>query len=106
MEILQMEGVHVLEASSAEEAARLLAEGPEVVLLDLHGVDADAVVPAVKAAPGRPSVILVSGDTRLKSHVERLGVDGMLPKPYDLDDLLQAVTAALAQREAADGVHP
>lgn len=105
-EILQLEGVTVLEAATAEDAARLLAGGADVVLMDLHGVDADALVPAVRAAAGRPALVLVSGDTRLKAHVERLGADGMLAKPYDLDDLLKAISAALAQRDAGSGAHP
>lgn len=105
-EILELEGVRVSEAASADEAGPLLDEKPDVVLLDLHGVDAEALASDVRRRPDRPALLVLSGDMRLKTHAERLGADGWLGKPYDLDDLIAAVSAAMEHRSGASGAKP
>ncbi len=101
MEVLELEGVRVFAASTAEEAVRLLQEGPEVVLMDLHGVDVQPVRDALVRLPRRPSLLIVSGDLKLAEHAQSLGADGWLAKPYELDQLLAIVSDAVDRREGA-----
>lgn len=106
-EILQMEGVVVITAGSAVEAIALLDREPEVVLLDLHGVDVDPLVEALRKRPARPALVVVSGDLRLPEHAKRIGADAYLAKPYEIDDLLRAVEEMLERPRANQpAAHP
>ena len=105
-EILHLEELAVLSASSASEAVQLLDQDPEVVMLDLHGVDVDPLVSALRARARRPALLVVSGDLRLSEHAARMGADGHLAKPYEIDDLLRAVEQMLVRSRANHpGVH-
>jgi DNA-binding NtrC family response regulator len=97
-EILSLEGMEVQSASEMQDIDRLLAERPDVVLLDLHGVDADAVAAAIKRMHVRAALLVLSGDLKLADHAKSLGADGYLAKPYDLEDLLEAVARVVALR--------
>lgn len=108
-EILQLEGVKVLSARTAAEASRLLAEQPDIALLDLHGVATGEFMDVLRQTEPRPVLILLSGDVKLSEHAQRLGADGYLAKPYELDELLDALRAALDSRDAgreANAPHP
>lgn len=100
-EFLQQEGYRVLNASCAEEVIKRLSEGPDVVLLDLVGVASPEVFQALNAMPSRPAVVLVSADSRLPERARELSAEGYLPKPYELDELLETIEAVRrrAQRE-------
>ncbi|MBX5482106.1 MAG: response regulator [Myxococcaceae bacterium] len=98
-EILGLEGAEVLNATTWEEAARLLSDGADLVLMDLHGVDADRLMRHLRATGSAPKVLLVSGDATLRQQAERLQVDRWLAKPYDVDQLLDAVKDLLAPAE-------
>lgn len=102
-EILQLEGVEVLNATTFSEAACLLDKRPDVALTDLHGVDADKFINLIRSRRDRPRVLLVSGDMKVCAHAERLHVDGWLAKPYDVDDLLNALRTVLS---SSDAEHP
>ena len=97
-EILSLEGMQVTCASEPEEVARGLAMGPDIVLLDLHGVDAPAVSEELHGLSMRPALLVLSGDLKLADHARALRADGYLAKPYDLEELLKAVTEVIAQR--------
>lgn len=99
-EILGLEGLEVTCAAELQEVERLLDSSPEthVVLLDLHGVDAQAVADKMKSMHVRPALLVLSGDLRLAEHAQTLGADGYLAKPYDLDDLLKTVQEVVARR--------
>ncbi|MGA9522600.1 MAG: response regulator [Myxococcaceae bacterium] len=101
MEVLELEGVRVFAASSADEAVRLLQESPDVVLMDLHGVEVEPVRAALVRLARRPALLIVSGDLRLAEHAQSLGADGWLAKPYELDQLLGVVSDAMDRREGA-----
>ncbi|HZA15037.1 MAG TPA: response regulator [Myxococcaceae bacterium] len=96
-EILNLEQLAVFSAASASEAVALLERDPEVVLLDLHGVDVEPLLDALRGVPRRPALLVVSGDLRLSEHASRMGADGYLAKPYEIDDLLRAVEEMLAR---------
>jgi two-component system, chemotaxis family, chemotaxis protein CheY len=96
-EILKAEDMVVVSAASADEAIGFLDQDPDVVLMDLHGVRVDFLLDSMRRRPRRPGLLVVSGDLRLAEHASRLGADGHLAKPYELDDLLQAVTRVLVR---------
>jgi two-component system chemotaxis response regulator CheY len=99
-EILQLEGAVVLSAGSAKEAIGLLDQDPQVVLLDLHGVEVEPLLDAMRRRLRRPALLVVSGDLQLSEHASRMGADGHLAKPYEIDDLLRAVGEMLARPRA------
>lgn len=106
-EILELEGVRVLNARTSTEAARLLDQAPDVVLLDLHGVEGEELVPRIRGLPNPPSILVLSGDVKLAQEAQKLGADGWLGKPYDLDDLLGLVAKVIESRGAVQqGVSP
>jgi len=101
---LESEGyeVHVApEGRAAIEALKAFA--PEVMVLDvmLPYVDGWEVLERMQELPDdrKPKVIMVSAVAGAHDRVraEELGVGSFLPKPFDMDDLVQAVNEALAK---------
>jgi len=96
--VLEDEGHEVCLAGDGREALELLpVADPEVIVLDLHmpELDGPGFLQQYRAASsGRYApVVLMSGERG--EHIEQLGVRVVLPKPFDLDDLVSAVRAAL-----------
>lgn len=96
VDVLLDMGFEVMEAGTAEQALQLIAAGatPQVVITDhmMPGMSGSELAAAViKRLPGS-AVILVSGyaDVELAEGVS------MLPKPFGLRELRQAVEAATA----------
>jgi CheY-like chemotaxis protein len=106
IEILEMEGVLTFPASTASEAIRLLDKEPDIVLMDLRGVDVNPVKEALEGRPKRPALIIVSGDVRLSQHARELGADAWLAKPYELDQLLDMLGEVLTKGAGALGPPP
>lgn len=95
-------GAEVLEAGSVREGFAKLALHPHLVLVDVALPDGNArpiVQQAVKMRP-TPAVIAMSGQASPEEAFElaRIGVRRYLPKPISLDDLTDAVEAALNER--------
>ncbi|MBZ4422171.1 response regulator [Myxococcus sp. RHSTA-1-4] len=96
-DVLEMEGYAVLLARSGREALELLRKGarPAVILLDLMMPDINGwdfrELQAADASLASLPVVVVSGQGVSASDVARLGVDGYLKKPVDLDQLLSTV---------------
>jgi DNA-binding NtrC family response regulator len=90
---LELDGHEVLEADTLETArAALAAEDVAVVLLDVHlrGERSDALVAECHARRPPVPVILVTGSVDVAE--ERLtDADAVLPKPFELDELLATV---------------
>ncbi len=94
---LEMEGYSVATARTGREALKKLEQGlrPHLILLDLMMPDISGWTfrnlqmqdPELAAIP----VVVVSGQGLSTSDVAELGVEGYLPKPLDLDDLLNTV---------------
>jgi two-component system KDP operon response regulator KdpE len=91
---LELEGYAVLEASSLDEARRVLAaEDVAVVLLDMHvGAERGEELLGELRASGVP-VIVVSGSTEL-SALRAYEPAAMLGKPFQIGELLAAVRSA------------
>jgi len=97
VEVLEVEGYRVLSASGPNEVLAGLGKNPALVLLDLVGVASPQVMSALRGVAKRPALLVMSGDGSLPDVAERLGADGYLTKPYDLDDLLARVRDALGK---------
>lgn len=95
-EVLQGEGYQVLEAENGAEALRRLHERlPGVILLDLR-------MPVMNGWQFRREqvrhahfadipVVVISADRAAEADAESLGVEAFLPKPIDLEVLLDTV---------------
>ena len=103
VEVLEVEGYRVLSASGPNEVLAGLGKNPALVLLDLVGVASPQVMSALRGVAKRPALLVMSGDGSLPDVAERLGADGYLTKPYDLDDLLARVREALRRSGWMDG---
>ena len=112
--VLEDEGYTVLEANDGETALALLraSYGQLVVLLDLRmpGIDGADVLDAVAADPRltrQNAYILITANSHsipasTLQLLDRLSVP-VVPKPFDLDMLLDAVTEAVVKIHPHDG---
>lgn len=98
---LELDGYRVVEAESVASAEEVLAAGAvDLVLLDVH-VGADDGVLLMRSLRERgqgPPVVLFTGSARLGAHTIA-EADGVVPKPFRLEELLDVVHA-LAPRSA------
>src|SRR5262245_2986832 len=105
---LRAEGFEVLEAADGERGLALaLAEGPELVLLDLMlpRRDGFSVLRAIREDRLASAVIILSARGEEWDRVQgfEYGADDYVVKPFSMRELLLRVRAALKR---ADGVAP
>lgn len=90
--VLEMAGHTVSAAFTAKDALiRAAADQPAVVLLDLGLPDEDggSITDALRRSlPAGARIIITSGTSITPAEAERLGVDGVLEKPFDPDRML------------------
>ncbi len=104
---LELDGYRVLEAGSLDQArAALDAEPVDVALLDVHvgrerGPD---LLPELRALEPPAAVIMLSGTSEVTPEM-RATVDGVLGKPFGLDELLDTVRHALLGARGSQGSH-
>jgi two-component system, OmpR family, response regulator MprA len=93
--LLEDEGYLVQAAGNGLEALIVCGRGlPSLIVLDLmmpkmDGVTFMEVLRRGYACP--PPVLVLSASQKAPEQVKRMGVEGYLAKPFDLDDLLAAV---------------
>jgi len=90
--LLKMEGFDVVALhSDADVPAAVIAENPDVLLLDVHlshqnGFD---IVDALRSSEDTVGVrVVMSSGANVKEECMRHGADGFLLKPYMPDDLI------------------
>jgi DNA-binding NtrC family response regulator len=91
---LELEGHEVLEADSLATARSAMATGDvDVVLLDihLHGERSDVLLAECHARQPPIPVVIVSGSADAKQLALLTHADAILPKPFELDELLSTV---------------
>ena len=91
---LELEGHEVLEADSLATARLALeTEDVDVVLLDvhLHGEHSDALIAECHDRHPPIPVVIVSGSADAKQLAEVSHADAILPKPFELDELIATV---------------
>jgi two-component system cell cycle response regulator CpdR len=99
--VLRRAGHHVLEAPSGEDALRMLltqarmGKHCDLLVTDWHLPELNGVQlgRALQALPPPPAIILVTAfaDADAVAHPERLGVNCVLSKPFEMRELLEAV---------------
>jgi two-component system KDP operon response regulator KdpE len=103
---LRARGLEVHEASNGEEAVVVAADRrPELVLLDLGlpGIDGFETLGRLRSFTQAPVIVLTARD-RPADKVAALdaGADDYVTKPFDTDELLARVRAALRRTPRAD----
>lgn len=102
-EVLEHEGYQVLTAKTPDEVLAQLRQRPDALILDVWGVSSATVFAALGRMPDRPACLLVSGDDGAASVIaSRLGAEGFLAKPFDVETLLERLRQALHRRQGLD----
>lgn len=102
-------GYAVVEAGSARETlAALHIDKPELVLLDLGLPDRDGLemIPLIRTAGVAVIVVSARDATEQKVAALDLGADDYVSKPFDSDEVLARIRAALRRRLAAETAVP
>ena len=108
---LELEGHEVVLAGNGEEALQRIADSaPDLVLCDvmMPVLDGWGVLERLAATDGeRPPVIMISAKSQPSDAVQayRLGADGYLTKPFDLEKLAAEVVATLERTPAERDAH-
>jgi two-component system, chemotaxis family, chemotaxis protein CheY len=101
-DVLEDRGFRVLTAANGAEALEVVGrERPDVVVLDLlmpvmHGWDFMESYSERTGGQAIP-IVVVSVNPALPRSFSRFGVQAVVAKPFDVDDLLDSVEAAAAQ---------
>ena len=96
VEALEEAGCAVCCAASLGEAKRFLGRArPDWILsdLDLDGCDGSEILAVVRGHPEGPPVVFVSARVEERQRLVALGAEDFLPKPFDLDVLLDVSAA-------------
>lgn len=102
--ILEDEGYLVLEAASGGEGLRIaLAEGPDLILLDIRLPDVDgiAVMQRLRAAGSDAAVIIMTAETSSANAIRatQFGAFDYLSKPINDEHLLVLIRRAMEYRQ-------
>jgi DNA-binding response OmpR family regulator len=103
--ILESHGHTVLEATSGYEGIRLFRKScADAVITDLHMADGDGldVIRALRGQILEVGILAVSGaesGDRMLSTAKLLGADGILLKPFAVEDFVAAVAVVLGERK-------
>jgi CheY-like chemotaxis protein len=110
--VLTEHGYHVVVAAHGKDAIERLRETcPDLIVLDLNmpvmdgwQFRAEQRYLTDKKQAAVP-VLLMTGEVDAATHADALRAVGVIKKPFDADDLLDAVSAAIgSQRSAPDGI--
>lgn len=107
---LATQGYQVIEAPNARKALELLAEEPDIVILDLGLPDMqgmDVLRSIREKNDGVPVVVLSSrADETAKVQALDFGADDYVTKPFGINELLARMRAALRHRLQIQGERP
>ena len=103
---LEDAGYHVVTAHDGEQALELVEEAqPDAVVTDLMmpRVDGATLCWQLKANTATQAirVMLISASSRVERHLRTCRVDAFLPKPFDLDEIVNMVR----QHVGGDAAH-
>ena len=107
---LNAHGYQILEAPNAKTALDLLAEAPDLIILDLGLPDAHGheLLKTIRARDERVPIVVLSsrGDESGKVQALDLGADDYVTKPFGMDELLARMRAALRHQLQIQGERP
>jgi len=107
---LSTQGYEILDAPSGRVALELVAQKPDLIILDLGLPDIDGLelLRRMRAAnEGVPIVVLSSrGEEAAKVQALDLGADDYVTKPFGMDELLARIRAALRHQLQVHGERP
>jgi two-component system KDP operon response regulator KdpE len=107
---LTAHGYHVLEAPDGRSALDLIAEKPDLVILDLGLPDVQGLdlLRAIRARNERVPIVVLSsrGDEAAKVQALDMGADDYVTKPFGTDELLARMRAALRHQLQVQGERP
>jgi two-component system KDP operon response regulator KdpE len=99
-----------LEAPNGKQALALLAENPDLIILDLGLPDMDGheLLRMIKARNERVPIVVLSsrGDEAGKVQALDYGADDYVTKPFGMEELLARLRAALRHQLQAHGERP
>jgi two-component system KDP operon response regulator KdpE len=107
---LSTQGYEILEAPSGKVALELLAQGPDLIVLDLGLPDMQglALLPMIRARNDSVPIVVLSsrGDEAAKVEALDLGADDYVTKPFGMDELLARMRAAIRHQLQVHGERP
>jgi two-component system KDP operon response regulator KdpE len=107
---LSTQGYRVLEASNGKMALDMLAENPDLVILDLGLPDMQGLdlLRTVRARNEQIPIVVLSsrGDEAAKVQALDLGADDYVTKPFGTEELLARMRAALRHQLQVQGERP
>jgi two-component system KDP operon response regulator KdpE len=107
---LGTQGYEVLDAPSGKAALELIAQKPDLVILDLGLPDIEGLEllrQIRQRSEGVPIVVLSSrGEEAAKVQALDLGADDYVTKPFGMDELLARIRAALRHQLQVHGERP
>ena len=107
---LSAHGYQILEAPNGKAALALLAEAPDLVILDLGLPDAKGheLLHSIRSHNDRVPIVVLSsrGDEAGKVEALDSGADDYVTKPFGMDELLARIRAALRHQLQSQGERP
>jgi two-component system, OmpR family, KDP operon response regulator KdpE len=107
---LSTQGYDVLEAPNGKTALELLAQSPDLIVLDLGLPDIRGLelLQTIRARNESVPIVVLSsrGDEAGKVEALDLGADDYVTKPFGMDELLARMRAALRHQLQAHGERP
>jgi two-component system KDP operon response regulator KdpE len=107
---LTAQGYQVLEAPNAKTALELVAQNPDLVILDLGLPDVQGfdLLRTIRARNEQVPIVVLSsrGDEVAKVTALDLGADDYVTKPFGTDELLARMRAALRHQLQVHGERP
>jgi two-component system KDP operon response regulator KdpE len=107
---LSTQGYQILDAPNGKTALELVAQKPDLIILDLGLPDIpglDVLRMLRERNEGVPIVVLSSrGDEAAKVQALDLGADDYVTKPFGMDELLARIRAALRHQLQVQGERP
>ncbi len=107
---LSTQGYEILDASNGKIALELLAENPDLVILDLGlpDIQGHELLRMIRGRNDSVPIIVLSsrGDEAGKVQALDLGADDYITKPFGMDELLARMRAALRHQLQVQGERP